>query len=152
MVTRDHRLYVWGHPANRKLGHAGFNPDGTEAGEHPSKKRPPGVAVRSALRDAVRRPRFVYSLLHSSVAAVGLGDECTVIVTGHGSRPLFAADLADLVASSSPVSPTSPFGHSDITDLASPRDTEASQQFVIPVRPPAKEEESPPARKDRVTI
>ena len=29
-ITRDHRLYVWGHPSNRKLGHAGFNHDGTE--------------------------------------------------------------------------------------------------------------------------
>uniref|UniRef100_A0A7S4VRA7 Uncharacterized protein n=1 Tax=Alexandrium monilatum TaxID=311494 RepID=A0A7S4VRA7_9DINO len=85
MVTRDHRLYIWGHPANRKLGHAGFNPDGTEAGDRPSKKRPPGVAVRSALRDAVRRPRFVYSLLHRRVKALGLGEECTVIVTGDGA-------------------------------------------------------------------
>lgn len=84
MVTKDHRLYVWGHPANRKLGHAGFNPDGTEAGEDPRKKRPPGVAVRSPLRDAVRHPRLVYSLLHRRVQTLGLGDECTVIVSGNG--------------------------------------------------------------------
>lgn len=30
-VTADHRLYIWGHPSNRKLGHVGFNHDGTEA-------------------------------------------------------------------------------------------------------------------------
>merc|ERR1719436_1028034 len=82
MVTKDHRLYLWGHPSNCKLGHAGFNADGTEAGEHPSKQRPPGVAMRSALRDAVRRPRLVYSLLHKKVKTLGLGNECTLIVTG----------------------------------------------------------------------
>merc|ERR1712098_834127 len=87
LVTRDRRLYVWGHPSSRKLGHAGFNLDGTEAGEHPSKPRPPGVAVRSALRDAVRRPRFVYSLLHRRVRTLALGDECTIIVTGDGADP-----------------------------------------------------------------
>lgn len=85
MVTNRHHVYVWGHPANRKLGHAGFNADGTEAGEDPHKKRPPGVAVRSPLRDAVRRPRLVYSLLHRRVETLGLGDECTVIVSGNGS-------------------------------------------------------------------
>ena len=31
------------------------------------KARPPGVAVRSALRDAVRRPRMVFALLHRRV-------------------------------------------------------------------------------------
>lgn len=31
-ITADHRLYIWGHPSNRKLGHVGFNHDGTEAG------------------------------------------------------------------------------------------------------------------------
>ncbi|CAE7881302.1 zupT [Symbiodinium microadriaticum] len=96
MITRDHRLYVWGHPSNRKLGHAGFNHDGTEAGENPAvgggrasqknKARPPGVAVRSALRDAVRRPRLVFAMLHRRVRSVGLGDECTVIVSGDGGR------------------------------------------------------------------
>merc|ERR1719379_2545018 len=59
VLTRDHRVYVWGHPSKRKLGHAGVNPDGTEAGEDPAKERPPGVAVRSALRDAIRRPRLM---------------------------------------------------------------------------------------------
>merc|ERR1712046_28440 len=73
VVTKDHKLYIWGHPANRKLGHAGVNADGTEAGEHPSAFRPPGVAVRSALRDAVRRPRLVYSQIHRKVATLGLG-------------------------------------------------------------------------------
>ena len=34
-VTAEHRLYIWGHPSNRKLGHVGFNHDGTEAGEDP---------------------------------------------------------------------------------------------------------------------
>ncbi|CAJ1347079.1 unnamed protein product [Effrenium voratum] len=90
MVTVDHRLYIWGHPSNRKLGHAGFNHDGTEAGEDPgvgkqkSKARPPGVAVRSALRDAIRRPRMVFALLHRRVRTLGLGEECTVIVHGDG--------------------------------------------------------------------
>lgn len=84
LVTRENRLYVWGHPSNRKLGHAGFNPDGTVAGEDPHIARPPGVAVRSPLRDAVRRPRPVYSLLHRSVQTLGLGDECTFIVSGNG--------------------------------------------------------------------
>ncbi|CAE7419030.1 zupT [Symbiodinium natans] len=96
MITRDHRLYVWGHPSNRKLGHAGFNHDGTEAGENPgvcggkasqkNKARPPGVAVRSALRDAVRRPRLVFAMLHRRVRSIGLGDECTVVVSGDGGR------------------------------------------------------------------
>jgi len=102
LVTQDHRLYIWGHPANRKLGHAGFNPDGTEAGEDPLRRgvdykcraSPPGVAVRSALRDAVRRPRLVYSQLHKQVRMVGLGEECTIIVTGDG----------DLLAESTTVS------------------------------------------------
>jgi len=84
VVTPEHRLYVWGHPGCRKLGHAGFNPDGTEAGEQPSKPRPPGVAVRSALRDAIRRPRLVYSQLHRRVKTLGLGDNCSIIVTGDG--------------------------------------------------------------------
>eukprot|EP00435_Cladocopium_sp_Y103_P070117 s2_g34.t1 len=93
-VTADHRLYIWGHPSNRKLGHVGFNHDGTEAGEDPgigakqkSKARPPGVAVRSALRDAVRRPRMVFALLHRRVRTLGLGEECTVIVHGDGKEP-----------------------------------------------------------------
>ncbi|CAK9076250.1 unnamed protein product [Durusdinium trenchii] len=90
LVTVDHRLWIWGHPSNRKLGHVGFNHDGTEAGEDPgigakkSKARPPGVAVRSALRDAVRRPHMVFALLHRRVRTLGLGDECTVIVHGDG--------------------------------------------------------------------
>lgn len=94
LVTADHRLYIWGHPSNRKLGHVGFNHDGTEAGEDPgigakqkSKARPPGVAVRSALRDAVRRPRMVFALLHRRVRTLGLGEECTVIVHGDGKEP-----------------------------------------------------------------
>jgi len=94
MITADHRLYIWGHPSNRKLGHVGFNHDGTEAGEDPgigakqkSKARPPGVAVRSALRDAVRRPRMVFALLHRRVRTLGLGEECTVIVHGDGVKP-----------------------------------------------------------------
>lgn len=86
VVTRDRRLYLWGHPGNRKLGHAGFNKDGSEAGEAASKQRPPGVAVRSALRDAVRRPQLIYALLHRQVQVLGLGDESTVIVTGTGER------------------------------------------------------------------
>jgi len=85
MITREDRLYMWGHPANQKLGHVGFNHDGTEAGEsHSSKARPPGVAVRSALRDSVRQPRLVHALLHRRIQAVGLGDECTVVVSGNG--------------------------------------------------------------------
>eukprot|EP00438_Fugacium_kawagutii_P027247 Skav214340 [mRNA] locus=scaffold86:376006:380987:+ [translate_table: standard] len=51
------------------------------------KARPPGVAVRSALRDAVRRPRMVFALLHRRVRTLGLGEECTVIVHGDGKKP-----------------------------------------------------------------
>lgn len=81
MITEGGRLYMWGHPANRKLGHAGSNPDGTEAGESPSKPRPPGVAVRSPLRDAVRQPRIVNSL-QRNLQTLGLGDECSIFITG----------------------------------------------------------------------
>ncbi|CAE8624555.1 unnamed protein product, partial [Polarella glacialis] len=98
IVTRDSRLYIWGHPSNRKLGHAGFNPDGTEAGENPSKPRPPGVAVRSALRDAARTPRLVYALLHRRVRVVGLGDECTIIVSGDGGEMPEEADAENILA------------------------------------------------------
>lgn len=103
MVTADHRLYIWGHPSNRKLGHVGFNHDGTEAGEDPgigakqkSKARPPGVAVRSALRDAVRRPRMVFALLHRRVRTLGLGEECTVIVHGDGKEPEESQEVQDV--------------------------------------------------------
>ena len=43
-VTADHRLYIWGHPSNRKLGHVGFNHDGTEAtgGQGPGGQGPGG--------------------------------------------------------------------------------------------------------------
>mmetsp|Transcript_16482 Transcript_16482/g.35542 ORF Transcript_16482/g.35542 Transcript_16482/m.35542 type:complete len:835 (-) Transcript_16482:17-2521(-) len=86
LITEDNRLYLWGHPTNRKLAYAGFNADGTEAGEGVSKEpRPAGTAVRSGLRDAIRRPRLVYSLLHRRVRTVGLGDECSIIASGDGA-------------------------------------------------------------------
>jgi len=100
LVTQDNRLYLWGHPSNRKLGHAGYNADGTEAGEDPAKARPPGVAVRSSLRDAVRRPRLVYSMLHRRVRTLGLGDECTIIVSGDGVVRSLSANLERSAASS----------------------------------------------------
>eukprot|EP00933_Yihiella_yeosuensis_P011678 TRINITY_DN119206_c0_g1_i1.p1 TRINITY_DN119206_c0_g1~~TRINITY_DN119206_c0_g1_i1.p1 ORF type:complete len:192 (-),score=39.71 TRINITY_DN119206_c0_g1_i1:133-636(-) len=100
IVTTDHRLYVWGHPGNRKLGQAGFNPDGTEAGEDFSKERPAGVAVRSALRDAIRRPRLVYAMLHRKVKILALGDECTLVVSGDGKS--LGLDTEDLVATDDP--------------------------------------------------
>lgn len=85
MISREDKLYIWGHPANQKLGHAGYNHDGTEAGEsHSSKPRPPGVAVRSAFRDSVRKPTLVKTLLHRRIQTVGLGDECTIVVSGNG--------------------------------------------------------------------
>lgn len=85
MIAEGGRLYMWGHPANRKLAHAGINPDGTEAGENPSKPRPPGVAVRSPLRDAVRQPRLVHSL-QRNLQTLALGDECSILVTGSDNR------------------------------------------------------------------
>lgn len=100
LVTQDNRLYLWGHPSNRKLGHAGYNADGTEAGEDPAKARPPGVAVRSSLRDAVRRPRLVYSMLHRRVRTLGLGDECTIIVSGDGVVRSLSAKLERSATSS----------------------------------------------------
>ncbi|CAE7518942.1 zupT [Symbiodinium necroappetens] len=66
---------------------AGENPAvGGGRASQKNKARPPGVAVRSALRDAVRRPRLVFAMLHRRVRSVGLGDECTVIVSGDGGR------------------------------------------------------------------
>jgi len=145
MITRDHRLYVWGHPSNRKLGHAGFNHDGTEAGENPAvgggrasqknKARPPGVAVRSALRDAVRRPRLVFAMLHRRVRSVGLGDECTVIVSGDGGReheedPLMPG-VASVVASDM----------SKASEMEFPRDLPDLEALETPAENSREEEE-----------
>eukprot|EP00913_Durusdinium_trenchii_P025553 g23984.t1 len=123
-VTVDHRLWIWGHPSNRKLGHVGFNHDGTEAGEDPgigakkSKARPPGVAVRSALRDAVRRPHMVFALLHRRVRTLGLGDECTVIVHGDGkSLEEEPAPYGASLEVSSPVGFTTPTNVDASSDL-----------------------------------
>eukprot|EP00927_Polykrikos_kofoidii_P048585 TRINITY_DN4283_c0_g1_i1.p1 TRINITY_DN4283_c0_g1~~TRINITY_DN4283_c0_g1_i1.p1 ORF type:complete len:689 (+),score=52.83 TRINITY_DN4283_c0_g1_i1:297-2069(+) len=79
VITKGNRVYIWGHPSRHKLGHIGINDDGTHIAEDPPKSR---VCVRSPHRDAVRRPRLVCSLLHRRVCALGLGDECTIIVTG----------------------------------------------------------------------
>lgn len=78
MLTEDGHMYVWGHPTNQKLLYVA----GSEAAENTGRGRPPGVAVRSGLRDAVRRPRLVYSLLHKKVRTLALGAECTIVVTG----------------------------------------------------------------------
>eukprot|EP00929_Paragymnodinium_shiwhaense_P111991 TRINITY_DN8023_c0_g1_i1.p1 TRINITY_DN8023_c0_g1~~TRINITY_DN8023_c0_g1_i1.p1 ORF type:complete len:782 (+),score=93.36 TRINITY_DN8023_c0_g1_i1:190-2535(+) len=83
-VTLGGNLFMWGHPGHSKLDCVGPNPDGSARGEDPYAAENPrvaGVAIRSPLKDSVRRPRLVCPLLLRKLDAVGLGDECTVIVT-----------------------------------------------------------------------
>lgn len=83
LISTANHLFLWGHPSNRKLGIVGINQDGTEAGMDPRRKQPKGVAVRSPICDSVSHPRMVYSLLNRRLCVLGLGDECTIIVTGN---------------------------------------------------------------------
>lgn len=63
-VTADHRLYIWGHPSNRKLGHVGFNHDGTEAtgGQGPGGQGPGG---QGSVAGCILKDREGYS--HSNI-------------------------------------------------------------------------------------
>jgi len=123
LITADRRLFMWGHPANRKLGHAGFNPDGTEAGEDPHKKRPPGVAARSPLRDAVRKPREVHFVTKRPLQTLGMGDECTFIVANVRTEDALPE---------APHEPTSPL---EATDLKVGTGTEGTGAQAVPTIP-----------------
>jgi len=80
--TSTHQLFMWGHASSDKLVFT----KGWKDGDGSSEALPPGVAVRSGLKDAVAKPRMVFSLLHEKVTQVALGVDCTVVVTGEGRQ------------------------------------------------------------------
>eukprot|EP00927_Polykrikos_kofoidii_P048586 TRINITY_DN4283_c0_g1_i2.p1 TRINITY_DN4283_c0_g1~~TRINITY_DN4283_c0_g1_i2.p1 ORF type:complete len:565 (+),score=58.37 TRINITY_DN4283_c0_g1_i2:304-1998(+) len=85
IITKEGRLYLWGDPSSHKLGHIDLTDDGTHFRNDPKKKDASRVCVRSPHHDAVRTPRLAVSFLNRRVCALGLGDECTIIVSGMGA-------------------------------------------------------------------
>uniref|UniRef100_A0A0G4HCD5 Uncharacterized protein n=1 Tax=Chromera velia CCMP2878 TaxID=1169474 RepID=A0A0G4HCD5_9ALVE len=84
-VSDDGRLFMWGKGGDGRLCLAGGQwKEGLGVPEQEGGGVQPGTAIASTLEEGCFRPRLIHSLLHMKVAAVGLGDECTVVVCGDG--------------------------------------------------------------------